>query len=451
MPFTSRRPAPSDRRFRSEAVEAEVARVSALIPDAELAWLFANCFPNTLDTTVSVGRDAAGRDDTFVITGDIDAMWLRDSTAQVWPYLPLAEADPALAGLLRGVVRRQAACVRLDPYANAFYPDPAKRGEWATDHTDMRPGVHERKYELDSLCSVLRLSHGYWAATADATPFDDAWAAATRLILDTIAAEQAGSDEAATSPYRFARRTERGTDTQPLSDGRTSPWRRTGMSRSPFRPSDDSCQFPFLVPANAMAVVCLRRVARMLDTLSLYPDLARRAVALSAEIDAGIERHAVREHPAHGAVFAFEVDGFGSVSFMDDANVPSLLSLPYLGYCPPTDPTYRRTRGLVLSPDNPYFSAGRAMTGIGGPHVGPGWVWPIAVTMRAMTSTDDAEVLACLRMLKATHAGTGFMHEGIWLDDAARFSRAWFAWANTLFGEMVVKVAAERPGVLAAV
>ena len=315
----------------------------------------------------------------------------------------------------------------------------------------MKPGLHERKYELDSLCAVLRLSHGYWAATADATPFDADWAAAVRLILDTITVEQAGSGEHPTSPYHFARRTERATDTQPLAGGRTVPWRRTGMSRSPFRPSDDACQFPFLVPANAMAVVALRDVAAMLSSVQRYPELATRAVALSAEIDTGLKKFAVREHPTHGTVYAFEVDGFGSASFMDDANVPSLLSLPYLGYCSPDDELYQRTRKLVLSEDNPYFSKGKAITGVGGPHVGPGWVWPIAVTMQALTSRDDAEVLACLRLLKATHAGTGFMHEGVWLDDVAKFTRPWFAWANSLFGELIVKVAAERPGVLAAV
>jgi meiotically up-regulated gene 157 (Mug157) protein len=451
MTYASRRPEPSARRFRSDAVEAEIGRVCRLIRDPELAWLFANCFPNTLDTTVTPGRDAAGRDDTFVITGDIHAMWLRDSTNQVWQYLPLAKADPKLAALLRGVIRRQAACVRLDPYANAFNEDPTEVGHWKDDWTEMKPGLHERKYELDSLCAVLRLSHGYWAATADAAPFDADWAAAVELILDTIVVEQAGSDEQPTSPYHFGRRTGRGTDTQPLSGGRTFPYRRTGMSRSPFRPSDDSCQFPFLVPANAMAVVVLRDVAAMLGAIGSWPALATRAAALSTEIDAGVRAFGVREHPAHGRVFAFEVDGFGSASFMDDANVPSLLSLPYLGYCPPDDPLYQATRKLILSPDNPYYSQGKAISGIGGPHVGPGFVWPIAVTMQALTSHDDDEVLACLRMLKATHAGTGFMHEGVWLDDATNFTRPWFAWANSLFGELVVKVADERPAVLAAV
>ncbi len=451
MTFPSRRPDPAARHFHSDAVEAEIARVQGRIADPELAWLFGNCFPNTLDTTVSPGRDAQGREDTFVITGDIDAMWLRDSTNQVWQYLPLAKADPALAGLIRGVVRRQAQCVRLDPYANAFNPDPHQHGHWATDRTRILPGIHERKYELDSLCSVLRLSHGYWSATADATPFDADWLAAVDLILHTVIAEQAGSDETPTSPYHFARRTERATDTQPLAGGHTFPWRRTGMSRSPFRPSDDACQFPFLVPANAMAVVCLRNLSAMLGQINRYPDQAARAAQLATEIDAGLRGHAVREHPAHGPVLAYEVDGFGSVSFMDDANVPSLLSLPYLGYCRPDDELYLRTRQLALGPDNPYYSAGKAITGVGGPHVGPGWVWPISITMQALTSTSDDEILACLRQLKATHAGTGFMHEGIWKDDAAKFTRPWFAWANSLFGELVVKVANDRPALLARV
>ncbi len=451
MTYPSRRPETSARHFHSDAVEAEIARVWGLIRDPELAWLFANCFPNTLDTTVTPGVDAQGREDTFVITGDIHAMWLRDSTNQVWQFLPLARGDAKLASLLRGVIRRQATCVRLDPYANAFNADPHEPAHWESDHTDMKPGLHERKYELDSLCAVLRLSHGYWAATGDATPYDDDWAAAVKLILDTITIEQAGSDEHPHSPYRFARRTERATDTQPLSEGRTVPWRRTGMSRSPFRPSDDACQFPFLVPANMMAVVVLRHTAEMLAKIDKYPDLATQATKLAAEIDAGIQRYAVREHPTHGTVYAFEVDGYGSVSFMDDANVPSLLSLPYLGYCRADDPTYQRTRGLILSEDNPYFSKGKAITGIGGPHVGPGYVWPIAVTMRALTSTSDDEILGCLRLLKSTHAGTGFMHEGVWLDDAEQFTRPWFAWANSIFGELVVKVANERPGVLAKV
>ena len=449
--FPSRRPAPADRRFQSDAVEAEIARVCKLIPDAELAWMFANCFPNTLDTTVTVGRDAKGGEDTFVITGDIDAMWLRDSTCQVWHYLPLARSDPKLAALLRGVIRRQAACVRLDPYANAFYPDPTHVGEWRHDHTSMHAGVHERKYELDSLCFVLRLSTGYFAATADATPFDDDWAASVKLILHTIQAEQAGSDDHPASPYRFARRTDRGTDTQPMAGGQPFPWRRTGMSRSPFRSSDDACQFALQIPANLMAVVCLRELAALLAKLGRDADLATQATKLAGEIDAGVKAHGVRDHPRHGRVYAFEVDGFGSASFMDDAGTPGLLNLPYLGACAAADPLYQRTRQFILSGDNPYYSAGQAITGIGGPHVGAGWVWPMAVTMRAMTSDDDAEVLACLRMLRATHAGTGFMHESIWKDDAAKFTRPWFAWANSLFAELVVKVAAERPGVLAAV
>lgn len=500
MSFATRRPAAERRRWRSPAVEERIRSVSGRMRDPELAWLFANCFPNTLDTTVMPGSESAARADTFVITGDIDAMWLRDSTAQVWPYLPLLKDDPTLRELIAGVIHRQAACVRIDPYANAFLPSIDAASEWKTDQTEMRPGVHERKYELDSLCSVLRLSVGYFRACGDASCFDRDWREAVESIVRTIETEQRGSDEADGSPYRFARRASRGTDTQPLAGGQCYPYRRCGLSRSPFRPSDDACQLAFPIAANAMAVVCLRDLAEMLDELhggdgehedlgarrrppprpsparlsspksgvpgegegrtsSGFPMeegesnvegdvLARRARALAAQIDAGIVRHGVHEHPIHGAIYAYEIDGMGSRVFMDDANVPSLLSLPYLGYCRRDDPVYQRTRRYLLSRDNPFYSKGAAGRGIGGPHVGVGWIWPISIIMQAMTSDDDAEILDCLDMLKRTHAGTGFMHESFWKDDAQKFTRAWFAWANSLFGDLILMLDRDRPHLL---
>lgn len=414
---------PAERRcFTSPAIEKAITTVAGRMTDRELAWLFANCFPNTLDTTVRRRGN-----ETHVITGDIDAMWLRDSTAQVWPYLPFANEDPALRDLIAGVIRRQAACVLLDPYANGFYDDPTQLGEWQSDQTEMKPGVHERKYELDSLCAVLRLACGYVKTTGDTTPINRQ---ALDLIVRTIRVEQSGS-----SPYRFARMASRATDTLPLDGGNAFPGKNCGMSRSAFRPSDDACQLPFLIPANAMAVVCLRETARLLNL--------HGAAALAEEIEAGIRRHGI-----HDGVFAFEVDGFGSRVMMDDANVPSLLSLPYLGYCAKDDPLYQRTRARVLSPDNPYYSEGRVGRGIGGPHIGPGWIWPMAIIMQALTSDSDDEIQDCLRQLKQTHAGTGFMHESFWKDDATKFTRSWFAWANTLFGELILTLRRERPHLL---
>lgn len=447
MSFRSQRPPVEERRWTSPVVESWTASITARIGDPELAWMFANCFPNTLDTTVAASRNASGRDDTFVITGDIDAMWLRDSTAQVWPYLALLREDESLRKLIAGVINRQVACVRLDPYANAFLPAAGMSSEWRTDQTDMRPGVHERKYELDSLCSVLRLSVGYFRSCGDASCFDADWKQAMARIVQSIRLEQAGSDEDL-SPYRFARQAARATDTQPLAGGQSYPHRRCGMSRSPFRPSDDACVFAYPIAANAMAVVCLRDLAEMWSQLGFDRAFVDEAKGLAEEIDAGIRRFGVLEHPVHGEIYAYEVDGLGSRILMDDANTPSLLSMPYLGYCDRADPLYQRTRNYVLSTDNPFYSEGSAGRGVGGPHVGVGWIWPMSIIMRALTSSDDGEIAACLHLLKASHAGTGFIHETFWKDDATRFTRSWFAWANALFAELILTVSRERPHLL---
>jgi meiotically up-regulated gene 157 (Mug157) protein len=441
----SRRPAVTKRCFTSPAVEAAIGDISGRIRDPELAWLFANCFPNTLDTTIDHGVDDKGLPDTFVITGDIDAMWLRDSTNQVWPYLPFLRQDPTFRRLIEGVIRRQARCVLLDPYANAFYKDGTKISEWEKDRTEMRPGIHERKYELDSLCAVLRLSCGYYDSTGDLTPFDTTWLRAIRLILDTITIQQAGIGEDGYRQYTFGR-TGEPIDTVPFGTGH--PAARCGLSKSPFRPSDDGSLLPFPIAANAMAIVSLRQTAALLRKLKGQTTLAVRATSLADEIAAAIARYGIVTHPVCGRIYAYEVDGFGSHYLMDDANVPSLLSLPYLGFVKASDPLYQRTRQFVLSRQNPYFFKGRAGEGIGGPHVGQGYIWPMALVMQAMTSSSTAEIVRCLGMLKRSHAGTGFMHETFWKDDPKKFTRSWFAWANTIFGELIVKLDREHPGLL---
>src|SRR5574340_1099378 len=438
----SRRPPRGERRFTSPAVEATIAAVRSEIADRELAWLFENCFPNTLDTTVTFA-ERGGRPDTFVVTGDIRAMWLRDSTAQVWPYLPLAREDTGLRRLLEGVVRRQTACILIDPYANAFNDGPTG-SEWARDHTDMKPELHERKWEVDSLCYPVRLAHGYWRATGDTSVFDAEWRAAAAAIVRTFREQQR---KGGPGPYSFLRTTSVAYDTGPLG-GYGNPTRAVGLIHSAFRPSDDACVLPFLVPSNLFAVASLRELARISDEVTKDAAFAAECQALADEVRAALYRNALLPHPRQGTVWAYEVDGFGNALFMDDANVPSLLSLPYLGCAAAADPAYLRTRRLVLSADNPYFFRGRAAEGVGGPHVGLRMVWPLGITMRALTSTSDAEVRECLRMLVATHAGTGFMHEAFHEDDPQRFTRKWFAWANTLFGELVLKVRAERPHLL---
>ena len=425
------RPAPAERCFTSPAVEAAIERIAADMVDAQLARLFANALPNTLDTTVDFSDGA--RPDTFVITGDIDAMWLRDSTAQVWPYLAFARADARLQRLLAGVVNRQVQCVLIDPYANAF--NKGNEGsKWSTDQTTMRDELHERKWELDSLCAVLRLSHGYWQASGDTSPFDADWAHAMALVVQTMR-EQQRRDSA--GPYRFQRQALSPTDTLPF-DGEGWPARPNGLIRSGFRPSDDACQYPYVIPANFLAVTSLRQLDLLAAALGLV-SLATDARALAREVEAALPT---------AVVIPYETDGYGNALFMDDANVPSLLALPYLGCLRADEPRYLATRAFVLSADNPFFFEGRAASGIGGPHCGIGMIWPLALTMQAMTSTDDAEILRCLTMLKNCDAVTGFMHESFHQDDAARYTRPWFAWANSLFGELILQLAAERPQLL---
>jgi uncharacterized protein len=438
--LSSQRPPAAERCFRSPSVEALIDSVSAQIADPELAWLFANCLPSTLDTTVDHRLDESGQPDTYVITGDIDAMWLRDSAAQVWPCLPLAREDAALRTMIAGVIRRQARCVLIDPYANAFFRDPGTVGRWQTDQTEMRPGVHERKWEIDSLAYFLRLSHGYWSATGDTLPFDSTWQAAIQTAFTTIRMEQSVGDDPTRSPYTFQRL---------IGDIKTSHSCRArsrdcGLVRCSFRPSDDMVKLPFLVPANALLSVALRDCADLLTVLQLDA-LAVQARTQSTTILNALEKHAVIRHPVHGEIWAYEVDGLGGVHLMDDANVPSLLALPYVGFCTLDDPRYLRTRAFVLSSDNPHYVAGAAAAGIGSPHTGPGTIWPMALTLQALTATDDTEILRCLAQLKSTHAGTGFMHESFNADDPAKFSRPWFAWANTLFGELIATLARERP------
>jgi meiotically up-regulated gene 157 (Mug157) protein len=450
MLITNQRPEIGKRCFSSHVIEDVIQEMSGKLGDPQLAILFANCFPNTLDTTVTLGSDSQGRPDTFVVTGDIDAMWLRDSTNQVWPYLQFSGADPKLGQLIQGVINRQVRCVLSDPYANAFNRNPHP-SEWVTDQTAMTDDLHERKYELDSLCAVLRLSAGYHAATGDSTCFDERWGKAMRLIVATIRSEQADSLEAGAAPdgaaYRFQRVSPAPTETL-AGGGYGQPARRCGLSKSPFRPSDDAALLPFLVPANAMAVACLRQLARLWQEVLQRPGEAAEAAALADEIEQGIRTHAVVTHPVFGEILAYEVDGFGSHYCMDDANVPSLLSLPYLGYCAPDDLLYVRTRQFVLSSSNPYYSAGRAGRGVGSPHTGKGTIWPMALIMQALTSQSEEEILECVRTIQATDAGTGFIHESIWKDDPAIYTRSWFAWANTLFGEMILHVEAAHPGLL---
>lgn len=433
--YPSQRPAPADRLFVSRAVEAEIVKVQNQLTNQRLAWMFSNCFPNTLDTTVHPGEDKDGNPRTFVYTGDIHAMWLRDSGAQVWPYVHFANEDEELKRMLAGVINCQFSLICIDPYANAFNEGPTG-SQWESDLTDMNPWLHERKYEIDSGCYPIRLAHHYWKVTGDTSVFGAVWLEAVSKILQTYTEQQRKDG---LGPYRFQRVTAAQLDTK-ANSGYGNPVKPVGLIASAFRPSDDATTFEFLIPSNFFAVTSLRKAAEILRKVNHERKLAKQCLDLADEVEAALREYAVYEHPKYGKIYSFEVDGFGNRFLMDDANVPSLLAMAYLGDVDLDDPIYQNTRRFVWSEDNPYFFKGKAAEGIGGPHIGFDMIWPMSIMMRAFTSTDNAEIKACIETLMKTDAGTGFMHESFHKDDPQKFTRAWFAWQNTLFGELILKL-----------
>ena len=434
--YKSGRPDKNERLFRSEVVEKKIVDVASQLTNKKLAWMFANCFPNTLDTTVHFDKNGnEGRGDTFIYTGDIAAMWLRDSGAQVWPYLPYTVEDPDLKKMIAGTVIRQFKLICVDPYANAFNDGPTREGA-RDDKTGSRikPEVFERKWEIDSHCYPIRLAYNYWKTTGDVSVFGKEWLEAIKLTLKTFKEQQRKKEYGS---YYFLRETDRQLDTK-CRVGRGNPTKACGLIASSFRPSDDATTFEFLVPSNFFAVQSLRQAAEILGTVNGQNRLAGECTSLANEVEKALKKHAVVKHHKFGKIYAYEVDGFGNAFMMDDANIPSLLSLAYLGAVPATDPVYKNTRKFVLSAWNPYFCKGKAGEGIGGPHIGVDVIWPMSIIMRAFTSTDDKEIKKCVEMLMNTDAGTGFIHESFHKDDADEFTREWFAWQNSLFGELII-------------
>jgi len=345
------------------------------------------------------------------------------------------KGDKKLQQLVQGVINRQVKCVHLDPYANAFYKDSSRISEWKeTDITDMKPGVHERKWEIDSLCYPIRLAYKYWKITGDQAPFDAQWKEAIRLTVKTFKEQQRKNGN---GPYHFQRKTSWATDGVPLV-GYGYPVKPVGLICSTFRPSDDATIFSFLVPSNFFATISLQQAAEMINHISHDTSLANECLKLSNEVSKALKQYATTTHPTFGKVYAYEVNGFGSYHLMDDANVPSLLSMPYLGTVSQTDLIYQNTRKFVLSNENPFFFEGKAAEGIGSPHTGFNLIWPISIIIRGLTTSNNEEIKNCVRLLVATHGGTGFIHESFDKDDPKNFTRKWFAWANTIFGELIV-------------
>ncbi|PJJ73636.1 hypothetical protein CLV46_3230 [Diaminobutyricimonas aerilata] len=389
---------------------------------------FESCFRNTLSTTMRELPDGT----LFLLTGDIPAMWLRDSTAQLTPYLHFADRDPLLADTISRVSRRQLDYVLLDPYANAFNAGPDAAGH-QSDATEQSPWVWERKYEVDSLCYPVQLAHDLWRITGR-TDHLDRFAEAARAIIALWRVEQRHETD---SDYRFQRFDAPQSDTL-VRDGLGPLTEPTGLTWSGFRPSDDATEHGYNIPGNAFAAVELAHIAELAREVLDDAALADDAEALRAEIAAAIAEHGVVAGPDGDPIYAYEVDGRGATLVMDDANVPSLLSLPMLGWCASDDPLYLATRRAILGPHNPHWARGEHAYGIGSPHTPPGHVWPIALAVEGLTATEESERMRIIETLVATDAGTGLMHESFHPDDPTVYTRPWFSWANAMFCELVL-------------
>ncbi|KAG1304007.1 hypothetical protein G6F64_009582 [Rhizopus arrhizus] len=478
LPF--QRPIESCRKFTSQVIESVISNITSKVSkvkeqigyshqqivNLDLARLFANAYPNTLDTTIqSTACLDPSADDclplSFVITGDINAMWLRDSANQLMAYVDYLQHDIRLKKLFLGTIYLQANFINIDPYSNAFNQpqsmEALANGTLSNRDLTQSESVYERKWEIDSLASFLSLSYRYWQTTGDDSfMHQTVWIDAVDAILNTLKKEQEPtfnltSGEPLETDYEFKQTTDRPTENQ-FIDGRGQPVAYTGMVKSLFRPSDDATVFTYFIPGNAMMSVELNHLSEMLISSRLNrTEMANEAARLSKEIRDGIYAHGIINHTTFGQVFAYEVDGYGSSLIMDDANVPSLLSLSLIGFLEQNDTIYQNTRRLVWSKHNPYFFSGPRGSGIGGPHVGLSYEWPMSQIVRILSSSDDDEIREGLSSVLSSTDNTGLIHESINVykqnggDGNSGYTRPWFAWANGLFGQAILKIANERP------
>ncbi|AZK43902.1 metal-independent alpha-mannosidase [Erysipelothrix piscisicarius] len=419
-----------------QSVENLIRKIQTECGETHKAWgnVFENVFSNTLLTTVK----RISNDDTFVLTGDIPAMWLRDSTAQIRPYLVLANEDESIRDMILGLINRQIFCINHEPYANAFNETENGAGH-QTDNTSMTPFIWERKYEIDSLCYPIQLSYLYYQTTQDTRVFTESYTQAVRSILSVWETEQNHE----TSPYTFTRPTDRPEDTL-VNEGRGTPVAYTGMTWSGFRPSDDACEYHYLVPSNMFAVVVLEYIEEIYSTVLNDVEIVERAHKLRNDIKTGIESFGVVDSDC-GSVYAYEVDGLGNSSLIDDPNVPSLLSAPYLGYCAWDDPLYLRTRNHILSPSNRYYESEPCFWVWKFPYP-KGYIWPIALAIEGLTTPDQKVKKQILDTLVQTDGGTKMMHESFNVEDPTQYTREWFSWANMMFCELVMDYFGIRVG-----
>ncbi len=401
--------------------------------DEKLRTVFSNTYASSAKSTVEFLENG----EVFMLTGDIPAMWLRDSSAQVVHYLDFMEDYPILNDLVSGLIKRQMRYINIDPYANAFNIDDSELRGHHTDETDFKSKWQwERKYEIDSLCYPVWLLNEYWQRTKDESIFNDVVEDAFNNIIDVWTVEQNHETE---SEYFFMRDTTVPTDTL-VREGKGAKTAHTGMTWSGFRPSDDACDYGYLVPANMFAVVALDYIQKFAAEIFKNEDLANRAQNLRNEIEAGINNHAIVEDEDFGKIYVYETDGLGNYNLMDDANVPSLLSIPWLRYRDNDDEIYQNTRKFILSKKNPFFYEGEYAKGIGSPHTPKNYIWHIALSMQGLTARTREEKLDIIDTLLKTDGGTDVMHEGFDPNNPSRFTREWFAWSNSLFASLVMDV-----------
>ncbi|KAI4272182.1 MAG: hypothetical protein LQ337_005465 [Flavoplaca oasis] len=451
------RPVERCRKFPSPALEKTITRLRDKIADPDLFRLFENSYPNTLDTAVLwtgfAARDASAPDSSdafdedlaFVITGDINAMWLRDSANQILSYLPLlepSESPKTIAALFRGIINLQSRYIKISPYCHAFQPPPESNIALGTNHAYFlnkvnppydRSKTFDCKWELDSLASFLQISSEYHKSTGDMRPFIRySWVETVKVILDAVEAMRHATytpdGHIAPSGYTMTGQTNRATETT-SNDGLGNPVKWTGMIRSTFRPSDDATIHQFLIPSNMMFARCLEAASAIMAKINSEEakNLTDRMRTMAGEIRAGIAKYGVVHHPQFGSIFAFEVDGYGSHNFMDDANLPSLLSATMMGFVSPHDEVYLNTRLFALSEENPYWAKGPVLNAIGGPHLGPGRGWPLASIVRILTSLDGTgeEAKAEMMAILNTTDGLGLIHESITSHNVKDWTRPW--------------------------
>lgn len=407
-----------ERNFKSKVIKNAIPEFQKNVKDEELSWLFNNCFPNTIDTIVTYS-EKKGKPDIYVITGDIDAMWLRDSSAQIWPCMAFTEKDKKLKKPVASIIDRQAEYILNDYYADVFYDHPNKEGEWMSDLTNMQNGVHERKWEIDSFYYRIRLCYYYWKSTGDTASFDDEWKKAINTILKVFKDQQKKDNKGL---YSFQRETAKAIDTRVLQ-GYGSPVNPMGLICSAFRINDDAAVFSFLIPSNFFTVVSLEQAAGMLKEIHVDSSTAKYLMDLREEVKIALKEYALVDHEKYGGIYAFEVGCFGNRLLMDDASVPSFLSLPYLGVLDTSDSIYQNTRNYIWSKDNPFFFKWVAVEGIGGPHVDLDMIWSMAITMEGLifTSDNEREIKWCMETHKNTDGGMGFMRETFHKNDPTNF------------------------------